>query len=144
MFVGIGVLGIVLFLSGVSFAEEGTKPAKWNHEAKIKLLQDSAAALQQSDPVLAKGLSDYAADELKESQERKEGAGVQKEAEGKTEKQMEEGHQGHIKLLRDAATALQGSHPDLAADLNKTADKHEKKMKDEQKKDLKEAGEKKE
>lgn len=134
---GIAVFGVLMFLSGVSFADEGAKTAPEHHAAKVKLLQDSAAALAQSNPALSKGLTDYANAELKEKQEKKEG-------EGKAEEQMEATRAAHIKLLRDAAAALQATHPDLAADLTKMADKHEKKMKDEEKKDSKEAGEKKE
>jgi len=61
-FFGLALLGAIVFLSGVSFAQ--TAPAqgqdasarKARHEAKIKLLQDSAAALQATNPDLAKGL----------------------------------------------------------------------------------------
>jgi hypothetical protein len=67
--------------------------------AKIKLLQDSAAALQKSNPDLAKGLSDYADKEAKKMQEWKAK------------------HDEKMKLLQDAATALQQSNPDLAKGL---------------------------
>ena len=66
---------------------------------KIKLLQDSAAVLQKSNPDLAKGLSDYADKEAKEMQE------------------WEAKHDAKIKLLQDASVVLQQSNPDLAKGL---------------------------
>ena len=70
---GLVVTGVMVFVSGVSFAETATSapaatPAaaandvsaakKARHEARIKLLHDSAAALQATHPDLAKGLMD--------------------------------------------------------------------------------------
>jgi hypothetical protein len=61
---GLAVLGIVVFLSGVSFAQTATaqeqeaSARKARHEARIKLLQDSAAALRQTHPDLAKSLEE--------------------------------------------------------------------------------------
>ena len=52
--IGVAMMGIVAVLATASFAE------KEHSEADIKLLKDSAAALQQSRPDLAKGLTDYA------------------------------------------------------------------------------------
>ena len=66
MLVGAALVGMVVLLSGVSFAQEtqsaGKDSAAWQakREARIKLLQDSAAALQQSNPDLAKGLLEMA------------------------------------------------------------------------------------
>ena len=56
--IGLAVVGMVVFLSSVSFAEQGCKAGKMNHEAKVKLLRDSATALQKSNPDLAKGLQE--------------------------------------------------------------------------------------
>ena len=75
VFVGIAALAVIICLSGISFAEEGHhawKEGKENEAAKVKLMKDSAAALQQSNPTLSKGLNDWAADEEKEMQEWKE------------------------------------------------------------------------
>lgn len=52
--IGIAIAGIITVLATASFAE------KEHSKADIKLLKDSAAALQQSHPDLAKGLIDYA------------------------------------------------------------------------------------
>jgi hypothetical protein len=55
--IGLVVAGAAVFLSGLACAEEGcTQGKKMHHEAKIKLLQDAATALQKSNPDLAKGL----------------------------------------------------------------------------------------
>jgi regulatory protein YycI of two-component signal transduction system YycFG len=96
---GLIVFGVVIFLSNVLFAEEGCPAMKTNHESRIKLLKDSAAALQQANPDLAKGLSDLADKEAKETQEWK----TQRDAK--------------VKLLNDSAAALQQSNPDLAKGL---------------------------
>jgi len=103
------VLGMVIVLSSLSFAEEGcgTTKAQGRHEAKIKLLQDSAAALQKTNPDLAKGLTDYADKEAKELQEWKSN---------------KESHEAKIKLLQDSAAALQKTNPDLAKGLLEKAE----------------------
>ena len=137
--IAIAMFGVVLAVSGVSFADPMANAG--HHQAKIKLLQDSAAALQQSNPALAKKLTDYATQEMKETQEHKEGTGTGKEPAEANEKQSEENHQVHIKLLRDSAAALQASQPTLAADLTKSADRMSKKAMKAQKEDAKEKGE---
>lgn len=121
--IGLAVLGMIVFLSSVSFAEEGYHSGKGNHEAKIKLLKDSAAALQKSNPDLAKGLNDIADKEAKEMQDWK----VK--------------HEAKVKLLKDAATALQLSNPDLAKGLEEMS---EGKPKREMQKTIQEKSEKEE
>ncbi len=132
-------LGALCLLSSVSFAEQSSATKQEHHQVKMKLLQDSAIALQVSHPELAKGLNEYVEEERKES---KEGMGAHKELEGATEKQAEAHRQAHLKLLRESAAALQGSHPNLASDLTKMADHQTKKMREEQKEDSKEQSEK--
>ena len=127
IFMGLAVLGMAVFLSGLAFAEEGCKIGKMNHEAKIKLLQDSAVALQKTNPDLAKGLSDYADKEAKEMQE------------WKTK------HDAKIKLLQDSAAALQKTNPDLAKGLQEMcAGKPKSEMQNmmQEKKEKEEIGEK--
>ncbi len=134
--------GLVLSSSAVSFADQGSHKAR--EEAFVKLLRDSAASLQASRPELAVGLTTIANEEAKELQEGKEKMKPKKELEGKAEKEMKERHEGHLKLLRDSATALQASRPDLAADLTKTADRKARRMaeKKEGKEDTEKAEEK--
>ena len=126
---GLAVVGMVVFLSSLSFAEEGCKEGKMNNEAKVKLLRDSATALQKSNPDLAKGLSDSADKEAKEMQEWKAK------------------HDAKVKLLQDASAALQKSNPDLANGLQemcKSKSKGEMKEMMEEKNEKEEVGEKEE
>ena len=67
--VGMAVLAMMVSLSGLALAEtgcgihKGDKSCKMDKEscaARIKTLKDSAAALQATNPDLAKGLSDLA------------------------------------------------------------------------------------
>ena len=114
MFVGVAVVVVIMCLSGISFAEEGRhawKEGKENEVAKIKLMKDSAAALQQSNSALAKGLSDWAANEEKEMQEWKE---------------LKAKHEAKIKLLTDSAVALEKTNPDLAKGLKEMVEKQQK------------------
>jgi hypothetical protein len=111
------VAGIALFVATSAFAAD-KEHSKGNHEALIKTLRSSAAALQSSRPDLAQGLTKYANDEASE-------------IEGKEEKGMKEdlGEEPLVKLLKDSAAALQSSNPDLAAKLAESADRKAKKIK---------------
>ena len=114
--IGFVVVGMVVFLSSLAFAEQGCKAGKMNHEAKLKLLSD-----------LAKGLSDSDDKEAKEMQEWK----VKQDTK--------------VKLLQDASAALQQSNPDLAKGLQemcKSKPKSEMKNKMEEKNEKEEVGEK--
>ena len=82
-------------------------------------------------------MSAYASEEINEPAHT-EG----KELEGAAEKRVEGNREVRLKLLRDSAAALQASHADLAADLTKAADRQAKQIKEDQKEDAKEAGEK--
>lgn len=116
--IGLAVFGIVVFMSRVSFAQ--TEPAAANdvsaakkakHEAKIKLLQDSAAALQATNPDLAMKLTDIVNEQSKEKAE------GNKEKVAKDSAEWKAKHDARIQLYKDAATALQATHPDLAKGL---------------------------
>ena len=119
---GIAMFVMIISLSGLAFAEmghggcregKGGKVDKGAWAAKIKVLRDSATALQKSNPALAKGLNDLAdkkAEAMKKWQERKEK------------------HAAKMKLLKDSAVALQTSNPALAQELQKMSEeKHMKK-----------------
>ena len=97
--IGLAVIGSVVAISLVSFADEG------HMKEKIKTLNEAAAALKQSSPDLSAGLSKYAEEEAMEGQQKE-----------------------HIKLLRDSAAALESSNPALADTLTKMADRHQKRM----------------
>jgi hypothetical protein len=132
VFIGVAALAISTCLSSMSFAEEGHHKWKENMEdetAKVKLMKDSAAALQVSNPTLAKGLSDWASEEEKEMQEWKE---------------QKARHEAKSKLLTDSAAALEKTNPDLAKGLKKIAEKRSASKKHEmmeEKNEKEEAGE---
>ncbi|MBF0217300.1 MAG: hypothetical protein HQL30_09950 [Candidatus Omnitrophica bacterium] len=102
---------VIISLSGNAFAGnmcsgcklgKGGMMDKATCETKIKNLKDSAAALQSSNPDLAKGLTDLAAKKTEMLQKMQE---TEKKYEAKT------------KLLRDSAAALQKTNPVLAEEL---------------------------
>jgi hypothetical protein len=139
MVMGAVALSAVLFLSGLSFAaDEAAKPmVQEHHAAKIKLLQDAAAALLATQPALSKELSDYAAMESKEA------AGGGEEASATPGSQMKENRATHVKMMKDAAAALETTRPDLAAELTKMVEKHQKMMAAGEKKETSAAADKK-
>jgi hypothetical protein len=98
---GIAAVAAAIFISGISFAEG-------DEAAKVKVMEDSAAALQGSNPDLAKGLGDLAAEEARTMR-------VLRELRAKDE--------AKIKLLDDSAAALEKTDPDLAKGLKETAEK---------------------
>ena len=107
--VSVVILGAIGLLSSVSLADQ----------VDIKILSDSAAALQTSNPDLAANLTKFAKEEADEIEGRDEG---QQESEEEAEENLEKHHKEFIKLLRDSASALQKSHPELAEELTKMAD----------------------
>jgi len=119
VFFGLVVVGIMVFLSGVSFAETVT-PAptvtndvsaarKAKHDARIKLLQDSAVALQTTNPDLAMKLTDIVNGSTKEKTEANKLSKDSAEWQAKRDARMQ--------LFKDAAIALQATNPDLAKGL---------------------------
>ncbi len=112
-------LGVIASVCGMSFAENGKyecKVCKENDESAIKVLQDSAAALEKSNPDLAKGLNDYANEKAKIAREWKK---------------RKERHEARMKLLTDSAAALEKTNPDLAKPLKEMSErKHDKKMRE--------------
>ena len=124
VFFGLVVVGAMVFVSGVSFAETVTSapvvtPAaatnevsaakQARHDARIKLLQDSAAALQVTNPDLAMKLTDVVNGSTKEK------TGASKLVKDSAEWQAK--RDARIQLYKDAATALQATNPDLAKGL---------------------------
>jgi LAS superfamily LD-carboxypeptidase LdcB len=118
------VVGAMVFVSGVSFAETATSapvvtPAaatnevsaakQVRHDARIKLLQDSAAALQSTNPDLAMKLTDIVNGASKEKTEASRLSKDSAEWQAKRD--------ARIQLYKDAATALQTTNPDLAKGL---------------------------
>ncbi len=136
MIMGFMFLGFSAFLSSASFAEEA------QDQAKIKMLNDAATALVKSNPELAQQLTKFAISEVTEKEDKNR---QEKEAEGMMENAMTKERMEHIKVLRDSASALKATNPDLALSLMQMADRSEKKMMmNEGKEDQKESGEKQE
>ncbi len=134
--VGLFVVGFVVLLSSVSFADGGKE------KDQVKALNDSAIALQQSNPTLSAALIKFANEETNEIKSEKN---EKNELEGKAEQAKIAEREAHIKLLKDSALALQKSNPELAQRLTKMADHSAKWMeKKEGKEDKEEAGEKEE
>ena len=109
--IGITVFAMIVSLSGLAFAKMEKGACKIDKEAcaaQIKTLRDSAAALQTSNPDLAKGLNDLAdkkAEKLQKNQE------------------WSDKHDAKKKLMKDSAAALQTSNPALAQELQKMSEK---------------------
>ena len=120
--IGMVMLAMVVSFSGVALAEKGygeCKGCKADKEAsgaQIIVLRDSAAALQASNPTLAKGLSDLAD---------KKAGDMQKSQDWKDQ------HATKVKLLQDSSSALQTSNPALAKELKKMCGKKHHMEKDE-------------
>lgn len=116
------LLAMVVSFAGVAFAEmgygacKGCMSDKEAAGAQIVVLRDSAAALQTSNPALAKGLSDLAD---------KKAAEMQKWQDWKDQ------HAAKVKLLQDSSSALQTTNPALAKELQKMSAKKHHMEKDE-------------
>ena len=112
--IGIGVFAMIFSFSGVAFAEMGYgmhmggKMDKETCVAQIKVLRDSATALQTSNPTLAKGLSDLADKRAEKMQKMQE---------------WQDRHAAKVNLLKDSASALKTSNPALSQELQKMSEK---------------------
>jgi hypothetical protein len=122
VFFGLAVLGIGVFMSGVSFAQEAPAAVKdpsameAKRVARIKLLQDSAAALQAANSDLAMQLTDIVDEQSKENTEEN------REKLAKTSlEELKTKYEARVKLFKDAAAALQATNPDLAEGLKEMA-----------------------
>jgi phage shock protein A len=110
----IAVFAMMISLSGLAFAEigkgacKGCKMDKDTCAVQIKTLRDSAAALQASNPTLAKGLNDLADKKAEKMQKMQE---------------WKDKHAAKMNLLKDSATALKKSNPALAQELQKMSEK---------------------
>jgi hypothetical protein len=140
VFFGLVMAGVVVFLTSISFAEmapaAGKDSSSWKarQQAKVKLLEDSAAALQQTNPVLSKKLSDIVNGQTNKS----------KEKPAKDSGEWKAKHEARVQLFKDAAAALQQSRPDLAKSLQElTVAKHQTEIEkaNEEKNEKEEVGE---
>ncbi len=100
----VAILVVVFSMAGISFTAEKMAHKDFTDmcQAKIKALKDSAAVLQKTNPDLANGLSDLAAEKEKKLAEMSD---------------MQAKNEARKKLLRDSAAALQKTNPDLAEKL---------------------------
>ena len=113
---GLLVLSLSLSFLPAAFAEKGHE----DDAAFVKLLSDSATALQASNSTLTADMTAFAKEEADEAK------GIKEPERTEAEKMVR--RQAHLKLLRDSAAALQTSRPQLAADLTKTVAAKEKRM----------------
>jgi len=120
---------LVVALPAVSFADQ--ENYKTRGETLVKLLRDSAAALQGSNPELAADLTKTADEKTKQLEAGDKEIERKKWSDGKTKKEMDAIREARIKLLRDSAAVLQAAHPELAAKLTTIADNIIKKMAEE-------------
>jgi len=118
---GLVIGGTIALFSSVSFANEGQELAK------VRMLNDAAIALVKSNPDLAQRLTKFALQEAAEKEE-KDDTDDTKENEDTKVGEKTKDRAGHIKLLRDSATALKTTNPELALTLMQMADRSEKKM----------------
>jgi hypothetical protein len=103
------VLGILAFNPGVSQAKGG------DDQDQIILLNDSASALEDSNPGLSKSLTQFADEKEKEWEDKNANKnGLQKPI-------IDKNIQYRIKLLRAAALAIGPIYPLIAKGLNKMA-----------------------
>ena len=98
----LGVVAALVFNPGVSKAKGG------DDQTQIILLNDSAAALEDSNPGLSKSLAKFADEK-------------QKEWEHKSTDKNPPPLQEQIKLLKEAALAIQPTYPLIAKSLLKMA-----------------------
>jgi hypothetical protein len=92
---------------------DGHQVDKAPYAAQVKVLRDSAAALQALNPGLAKGLNDLA---------------DKKEEKMKKQQERKDQYAAMIKLLKDSAAALKASNPTLAKELKKISEKKNDEM----------------
>ena len=110
-----------LLVMGLSFSAMPFAHA-WGEAAFTKLMGDSAAALQPSRPDLAAGLMSWSNEEASGDPRISE----KEEMESMTKDELYADREGHLKLLRDSAAALQQSRPTLSVDLTEMANRKEK------------------
>jgi len=107
---GIGVFAMIFSFSSLGYTEmghgmhKGGKIDKETCVAQIKVLRDSAAVLQTTNPTLSKGLSDLADKKAEKMQKWQE---------------WQDQHDAKMNLLKDSVAALKTSNPVLAQELQK-------------------------
>ncbi|MDD5439709.1 MAG: hypothetical protein PHS37_05955 [Candidatus Omnitrophica bacterium] len=100
-------IGIMVLLLGGIAVSATVSFAKNDHsQEEIKVLNDSALALEKSDPVLAARLLKYAAEEEKEAGQ----------MENENDKSVDNEEAG-VKLLLEGAEALKGTNRELSNNL---------------------------
>jgi len=108
LIMGVLIFGSLVFLSSMLFAED----------IDTKILRESAAALQESDPALSDDLKKFADEEAAEIEQKGDD---NEELEGQAEVDRENHAKKHIELLNKSASALQKSNPSLAKQLKRMA-----------------------
>ena len=112
------VFSLLIFMGVIAFNPCASEAKTDDEQNQIILLNDSAAALEESDPRLSKGLSQFA-DEKEKEWEAKQ---ANKDAlpAPVTDKELSV-LRGRIQLLKEAAIAVKPSYPLIAKNLYKMA-----------------------
>jgi hypothetical protein len=124
LMVGLFAGGVIVLLSSVSLAGDA------QDQVKVKMLNDAAIALVKSNPDLAQRLTNFAIEEATEKEEKNDTDDTDDTKETgnmKADEKMKH-REEHIKLLRESASALKTTNPELALTLMQMADRSENKM----------------
>jgi hypothetical protein len=121
LMLGLVAGGVIVLVSSVSFADEVPD------QVKVKMLNDAAIALVKSNPALAQSLTNFAIEEATEKQE-KDDTDDTKETESMRSDEKTKERAEQIKILRESASALKTTNPELALTLMQMADRSENKM----------------
>jgi len=119
---GLVVGGVIVLVSSISSADE------MQDQVKVKMLNEAATALVKSNPALAQRLTTFAIEEITEKEEKDDTDDETEETERMRLDEKTKERAGHIKLLRDSATALKTTNPEIALTLMQMADRSENKM----------------
>ena len=110
---------LVLFIVGLVFCPSVSWPKEADDRGQIILLNDSAVVLEDSNPLMARDLTQFA-DEKEKALEAKNAG--QDEPPALPAEVIYKQQTGRVKLLRDVAAIIQPTYPEIAKGLRAMAD----------------------